>query len=80
MLNYDQLTALAGDKPVALGEVGAPPSPDILRKQPRWTWFMVWGDPSFSLRKIYQADMLLTLRELPWSDITEPRMHDPILK
>ena len=43
---YDQLLALAKGKPIALAEVGAAPSPEILKEQPRWTWFMVWDDPT----------------------------------
>lgn len=41
---YDDLVKLSGGKPVALGEVGSVPSPEILKAQPRWTWFMIWGD------------------------------------
>ena len=40
---YDEMLAIAGGKPVALGEVGAPPSADVLKAQPRWSWFMVWA-------------------------------------
>jgi mannan endo-1,4-beta-mannosidase len=84
--NYDQLLALAGDKPIALGEVGAMPSLDILRKQPHWTWFMSWGDPSGAwrqfkeFREIYGAAETLTLEELPGVKITNPKIHYPILK
>ncbi len=45
--DYEGLQALAGDKPIALGEVGRLPPPEILHDQPRWTWFMLWGDPIF---------------------------------
>jgi mannan endo-1,4-beta-mannosidase len=44
--DYEQLLAVAGGKPIALGEVGMPPTLEILRAQPRWTWFMLWGGPS----------------------------------
>ncbi|HEY7086484.1 MAG TPA: glycosyl hydrolase, partial [Tepidisphaeraceae bacterium] len=44
--DYDQLLALAGDRPIALGEVGVAPTAELLKSQPRWTWFMRWGDPS----------------------------------
>lgn len=44
--DYEELLALAGNRPVGLGEVGMLPIPDTLRSQPRWTWFMSWGDPS----------------------------------
>jgi mannan endo-1,4-beta-mannosidase len=41
---YDDLLALAAGKPIALGEVGAVPSPEVLKQQPKWTWFMVWSE------------------------------------
>lgn len=40
---YYELLDLAEGKPIALGEVGVPPSPEILKAQPRWAWFMVWA-------------------------------------
>lgn len=39
---HDDLVTLAGGKPVALGEVGDMPTPEILEAQPRWSWFMTW--------------------------------------
>jgi mannan endo-1,4-beta-mannosidase len=48
--DYDDLLALARGKPIALGEVGELPSPQILDRQPRWAWLMVWHDPSEWLR------------------------------
>jgi mannan endo-1,4-beta-mannosidase len=40
--HYDDLLKLADGKPIALGEVGEMPTPAVLDKQPRWTWFMTW--------------------------------------
>ena len=40
---YDSLVSLSQGKPIALAEVGNPPSPDILRAQPRWTYYMIWA-------------------------------------
>ena len=40
---YTDMLALAGDKPIALAEVGAMPSLDVLAKQPRWAYFMMWS-------------------------------------
>lgn len=40
---YDGLLALAGDKPVALGEVGKLPTPAVLAAQPRWVYFLEWN-------------------------------------
>jgi mannan endo-1,4-beta-mannosidase len=31
-----------------LGEVGEVPSPEILAKQPRWSWFLIWTDFVYS--------------------------------
>src|SRR4029079_16696607 len=41
---YEDMLALAAGKPIALGEVGALPTPEILQKQPNWTYFMVWSE------------------------------------
>lgn len=84
--DYDSLLALAAGKPIALGEVGRVPSPDVLCEQPRWVWFMQWGDPAqngpnreASLSTYHSAETL-TLEELPWSKFKEPRIHAPVLK
>lgn len=42
--HYTQLLELAQGKPVALGEIGHVPPPELLERQPRWAWFMVWSD------------------------------------
>jgi mannan endo-1,4-beta-mannosidase len=76
---YDQLLALAKNKPIALAEVGAAPSPDILKEQPRWTWFMLWGDPpdggpnAETLRAVYNCDQAVTFDKLPWVQSGQPR-------
>lgn len=84
--DYEQLLALAGDKPIALGEVGRVPTPEILGSQPRWTWFMRWGDAAGqgpeaqAFQATYQSDRTLTLEELPWVKLAQPKIHYPILK
>ncbi len=84
--DYEQLLALAGEKPIALGEVGNMPSPEILRAQPRWTWFMHWGEPMALwmerqiVRELYESKETLTLEELPWAKTTNPRIHHPVIK
>ena len=40
---YWEILDLANGKPIALGEVGQPPSADTLKAQPKWAWFMVWA-------------------------------------
>jgi mannan endo-1,4-beta-mannosidase len=84
--DYDRLLALSGGKPVALGEVGGLPTSEILRRQPRWSWFMHWGDPSTlwnerqTVRELYESEQILTWEDLPWVTATKPRIHYPIIK
>ena len=84
--DYDELLALAGSKPIALGEVGKLPAPEVLRSQPRWTWFMLWGDPSGlwaehqSMQATYEDEQVLTREKLPWVRGMKPRIHHPVLK
>lgn len=41
---YDSMIALAGPRqPIALAEVGALPSLEVLAQQPRWTYLMMWS-------------------------------------
>ena len=79
--NYNQLNALAGRKPIALGEVGALPSPQLLKDQPKWTWFMNWGEPDGkSINDVYNSKQVIKLKDLPWSHIIQPKVHYPVLK
>ena len=41
---YRDLMKLAGGKPIALAEVGPPPTLDVLERQPQWTWWMLWAE------------------------------------
>jgi mannan endo-1,4-beta-mannosidase len=85
-MNYDQLLALSKNKPIALGEVGRVPDLEIIKSQPRWTWFMQWGEPgglgrdSQVYRDVYSSEQTFTLDELPWAVVTDPKIHYPILK
>ena len=40
---YDGMLTLSEGKPVTLAEVGVPPSPEILEKQPAWIYWVVWA-------------------------------------
>ncbi len=40
---YDSLLALSNGKPMVLGEVGNPPTLDILDKQPNWAFYVTWA-------------------------------------
>jgi mannan endo-1,4-beta-mannosidase len=83
--DYNQLLAVAGDKLIAIGEVGIPPTPEKLREQPRWVWFMSWSVPfgpdrGRPTREIYDSNETLTWEELPWVKVKKPKIHYPILK
>jgi len=41
---YAGLLKLAAGKPIALTEVGLPPTIAILESQPKWTWWMEWAE------------------------------------
>jgi mannan endo-1,4-beta-mannosidase len=64
---YDQLLAVAKDKPIAIAESGSVPSPDVLKEQPRWVWFMYWYDPpdfgdvGQAIRQTYDSEQVITL-------------------
>jgi hypothetical protein len=40
---YDGLKDLSEGKPITLGEVGNPPSNEVLSKQPDWVYWVVWA-------------------------------------
>lgn len=78
--NYQLLTALAGIKPIAIGECGTPPDPEILEKQPKWCWFMKWDEPDYRDQKIYHSAQVITVEDLPWTEIKDAKIHYPIIK
>lgn len=50
---YDSLMALSEGKPLTLGEVDNPPTPEVLEKQPNWVYWVIW---SGMVRGTAQAD------------------------
>lgn len=40
---YDSLMVLSNGKPLVLGEVGNPPSLEVLDKQPNWSYWVIWA-------------------------------------
>jgi mannan endo-1,4-beta-mannosidase len=68
--HHDQLVALGKGKPVALGEVGEIPTPEILEQQPQWTWYMPWAWILFvankpdDIKALINSDKVLTLDEI----------------
>jgi mannan endo-1,4-beta-mannosidase len=68
---YDNMLKLAGDKPIALAEVGAMPSLDVLAKQPRWAYFMMWSgmegvNSPEELQAMFHAPNVLNRGDVPF--------------
>ncbi|MDQ6843399.1 MAG: glycoside hydrolase family 26 protein, partial [Bacteroidota bacterium] len=40
---YDSLLALAKGKPIVFGEVGNPPTPEVIKLQPKWSYYVIWA-------------------------------------
>ena len=61
---------LAKGKLITLGECGELPKPEILKVQPRFTWFMVWGgfiqhdNPPGRVKEIYNLPQVITHDEV----------------
>ena len=72
--HHDDLKLLAGGKPISLGECGELPTPEILEKQPYWTWFMCWANwvsrPEInseeSVRNLYNFKQVQTKENTTW--------------
>lgn len=75
--DYNELRKLAEGKPIALGEVGKMPSPELLLQQPDWVWFMTWVDFVFEansrqeIEAVYHAENTITRDEINNSDQTQ---------
>jgi len=74
--HYDDALALASGKLIALGEVGAVPSPQVFKQQPKWAWFMIWSEwvedasPLEAVRALFDAPTTLNR--------DDPRMSGPM--
>jgi mannan endo-1,4-beta-mannosidase len=70
--HHDDLLKLGQGKPIALGECGGLPTPEILDQQPQWAWFMCWSgflynkNKSEDVRRLYNDPRVLTLDEVSW--------------
>jgi len=69
---YASMLGLAEDKPIALAEVGAMPSLDVLAQQPRWAYFMMWSgmgeavNSPEQLQAIFHASNVLNRGDAPF--------------
>jgi mannan endo-1,4-beta-mannosidase len=73
---YDSMIALAGSKPVALAEVGVLPTTDVLDRQPRWTYFMVWSEWIHSANSLELANAVYHAPRMLNRD--DPRLAGPM--
>ena len=68
--DYERLLKLAEGKPIALGEVGELPKTNILKVQPKWSWFMVWSgwletaNTEERVKEVYKYPKTLTKDEI----------------
>ena len=68
--HHDQLVELGKGKLIALGEVGVMPTPEVLKAQPQWSWFMCWASFPWTnnslegVRTLYNDPRILTKDEL----------------
>ena len=77
---YDDLLKVAAGKPLALAEVGRPPTLDILSQQPGWTWWMVWAGMGGGRRGAEGPDPMRALVNDPrsWS-LSDPEYVQAII-
>ena len=73
---YTSMLALANGKPIALAEVGGLPSPDVLERQPRWTYFMCWSEIIRTGNTLDQANALYHAPRVLNRD--DPRLAGPM--
>lgn len=68
---YNATIAVAGGKPIAIGECDVLPKASELAAQPLWTFFMAWAELVYEknsepeIRDLYNAADILTRDELP---------------
>jgi len=68
--HHDQLVKLGNGKPIAIGECGQLPTPEILNQQPQWVWFMCWvghlwqANERSEVQRLYQDKKVVTRDEL----------------
>jgi mannan endo-1,4-beta-mannosidase len=68
--HHDQLVELGKGKLIAMGEIGDVPSPEILKQQPQWSWFMVWArfpwtkNTPEEMNAFYNAPSVISLDEV----------------
>ena len=72
---YDSLVSLSQGKPIALAEVGNPPTPEVLSRQPRWTYYMTWAGmvrntPKAQYKTLMADPRILNLEDPAYAALT----------
>ena len=65
---YDSLMVLSQGKPIVLGEVGNPPTLDILKNQPDWGYWVIWAGMVRNLTKKQHQELVNDPRMLSQED------------
>ncbi|MFD6096000.1 glycosyl hydrolase [Nocardiopsis flavescens] len=76
--DYAAMREVAGDRPIALGEVGQVPGVETLEAQPDRVYFMTWPEylddkglnPGSHVQQTYHDGPVLVLREMPWPRVS----------
>lgn len=74
---YDELKELANGKPMALAEVGIPPSLEVLKEQPNWTFYVIWsGMARRTSKEQYEAyvadERVIFMEDEKYAEIVAP--------
>ncbi len=73
---YEGLLSLSEGKPVTLGEVGNPPSTEVIGKQPGWIYWVVWagmvrGTTVSDYEKLVRDDRVLFMEDPGYAEGTK---------
>ena len=68
---YEYILTIVGDKPIAIGECSKLPTPEVLKTQPRWVFFMPWAElvkqsnTVEQITEIYNHPAVISRDEMP---------------
>jgi mannan endo-1,4-beta-mannosidase len=74
---YDSLVILSNGKPMAFGEVGNPPSPELLKTQPNWCYYATWAGMVRNTPRVKYDEILNDSRFLSMEDPDYISMMNP---
>jgi mannan endo-1,4-beta-mannosidase len=77
---YDSLMVLSKGKPIVLGEVGNPPTLDILDNQPNWGYWVIWAGMVRNLTQKQHQELVNDPRMLSQEDPAYWEVMEPFRK